>query len=444
MTNSFSENFWVDSWSFNQHSGELTLYYQLESSLRLKEIFYFGSVDINRYCQHKKIIDKAFQLLHWMAGVSYYKTGLSRNVRFKESRPNRIVADWVKRTWSHGLAELAYNYNMSLQQHFTVEFSDEKWMADRLQLRKRSLVAIGGGKDSLVSIELLKQMNEPLSLFMVGNSDFIKSVAEATEVPLIFVPRQLDPMLSELNTQGAYNGHIPITAINNCVGLILALLHDYDCVVFSNEYSANYANTIDCAGTPVNHQYSKSFEYEKLWNDLIQKNVCSDVHVFSLLRPYSELRIMQQFSHLTQYFSIFSSCNRNFHLTGTQNIGGHWCGNCPKCHFVFLGLAPFIGRESTLEIFSDNYLDKLENEESYRELLGLKGIKPFECVGDVDESRLALQWLAADPAWHDSLLVKKLSCELSYISDSDVAQTMSFHHEHLIPQRFLAYLPEKH
>ena len=441
----FAEHFTFDDWTFNPDAGELHLHYVLEKHGRVSEKYVFGTVSADRLLQIGPAFNHAAQLLHWMAGVSYYKTGLAEDIRFQQQLPNADVAKWLQDTWYHGLGELAYENGLSLAQHIHIESTTNTWETLDLDLQKRSLVAIGGGKDSLVSIELLKQHNEDISLFMVGQSEFIQSVAAATDRPIIQVKRFLDPKLAAINAAGAFNGHVPITAINNCVAVLVALLFDYDAVVFSNEASADQPNVVTGAGESINHQYSKSFAYEKQWQQLIERYVSPDIKVFSLLRPFSELAIVRQFAQLKEYFPVFSSCNRNFHLSGSQNQNGHWCGQCPKCHFVFLTLAPFIDQHTLLSIFGDNLLARDQHESSYRELLGLSGIKPFECVGEIDESRLALQWLAREPDWMEVHLVKKLWSELSPLSNAQSQDIMGFHDQHLIPPRFLSALqPMRH
>ena len=436
----FAQRFSFDDWHFDPHSGTLQLHYALEKFGQVTECYQFGQADEKHLAQIQPALNKAIQLLHWMAGVSYYKTGLAQHIDFAGEQPNAAVAEWLRQTWYHGLGELAYQHNISLAGHIHIPASENHWQPQRLKLQQRALVAIGGGKDSLVSIELLKQQGHDLSLFMVGQSEFIQSVSQATHCPLMQVTRRLDKRLAEINSQNVFNGHVPITAINNCVALISALLHDYDAVVFSNEASANHPNVITASGEQINHQYSKSFAYEQQWQQLIDAFITPDLQVFSLLRPFSELAIVRQFSQLKDYFPVFSSCNRNFHLTGSRNQQGHWCGQCPKCHFVFLTLAPFVDLQTLLDIFGSNYLDDMAHEQSFRELVGLSGIKPFECVGEIRESRLALQWLAEQPAWADVQLVRLLSLEMPALTDAEAADVMAFQTSHRVPERFLPAL----
>jgi hypothetical protein len=116
--------------------------------------------------------------------------------------------------------------------------------------------------------------------------------------------------------------------------------------------------------------------------------------VFSLLRPLGELRIAQLFARgpFEQFSEQFTSCNRSFRH---GSHGFTWCGECPKCAFVFLALAPFVAKARLVGLWGENLLAKPMLEPTYRELLGLTGHKPFECVGEIDECRQAIRMLKA-------------------------------------------------
>jgi hypothetical protein len=62
--------------------------------------------------------------------------------------------------------------------------------------------------------------------------------------------------------------------------------------------------------------------------------------------------------------------------------------------------------EEIIGIFGCDLLDDENQITGYLELLGVAGwTKPFECVGDVAETRLALSLAAARPEWRDSAVV---------------------------------------
>ena len=174
----------------------------------------------------------------------------------------------------------------------------------------------------------------------IGGSQLIAACAERTGLPTLNIQRALAPELFEYNRQGAWNGHIPVTAVNSAILVLAALLRGAGQVVFSNEHSASYGSLIPGTGE-VNHQWSKGWAFEQAFGEHVERFVAADLHYYSLLRPLSELAVARQFSRTDRYDAYFSSCNRNFHILG-ERPANRWCGVCPKCHFVFLALAPFM------------------------------------------------------------------------------------------------------
>ncbi len=428
-----SSQFTFKQWQFKVSDRCLKLNYHDSRFGDFTEQYVFSEFNVEHYFKYKQSIELAFDLLHWMAGVSYYKTQLADTLVFQGTEPNVQVAKWLQSTWQSGLAELAYENGLSWLDKIQFPEADNNHSVQQVSLAPRSLVAIGGGKDSLVSIDFLLQNNEPMTLFMVGQSPFIQSVAMQIPRPLIQVKRQVDPRLMQANKKGAYNGHVPITAINATVAVITALLCDYDAIVFSNERSANVGNVKMDGGYEANHQYSKSLVFEQALQQVIAQNITPKLHCFSLLRPFSELAIVKRFAQLPQYFSYFSSCNRNFHLSGSQNISGHWCRKCPKCAFVFLSLAMFLDKEQVIKIFGGNLLTDQSLVALMSELLGLKGNKPFECVGEVNEARMAFELIASKKTWQDDPLVRQFSGEWKPLTSVEKDIIMTPSNDHLIP-----------
>jgi len=193
----------------------------------------------------------------------------------------------------------------------------------------------------------------------IGGSQLIKACAERTGLPTL--NRQLAPQLFEYNRQGAWNGHIPVTAVNSAILVFAAILTGANQVVFSNERSASYGSLIlapDGSITgEVNHQWSKGWAFERDFGDYVHARIATDLHYYSLLRPLSELAVARQFAKSDHYDAHFSSCNRNFHILGERPVN-RWCGVCPKCHFVFLALAPFMPKPRLVGIFGRNLLGR--------------------------------------------------------------------------------------
>ncbi|MDJ1140426.1 hypothetical protein [Marinicella marina] len=429
------KGFLFKSWHFNQQSGQLTCHYFDAQFGDFTETFTFANIDQARYLKQQKNIDAAIDCLFWMAGVSYYKTALAKSISFQHKAPTKQQAQWLTATWQAGLAELGHENNLGWLDWVKIEGHSPAPMPEPCELRQRSLVAIGGGKDSLVCIEAIKQLQEEACLFLVGQSEFIMSVAEKTNLPLISIQRQVDKKLAQVNQQGAYNGHIPITAINACVAVVAALLYDFDSVVFSNERSADVGNLQTDSGQWINHQYSKSLAYERNWQLIIHTHITEALDCFSLLRPFSELAIIKRFASAEKYFAYFSSCNRNFHLTGSQNTSHHWCGVCPKCAFVFLCLAPFITRQQLLDIFKQNLFDNQALDVLFDSLLGIEGIKPFECVGEQQECRLAVMLLTQHADWQNHPKIIAWSRVLPPTTEQDKMSIMQPSNDHNIPAK---------
>ena len=352
---------------------------------------------------------KALRLLHLVAGVSYYKAAVPGDIRIDGYAIDDATATLLDDVYLHGLGEFAYRNGLDL--HGRIRFprdaaaAERDAPADALGLRRHALVAIGGGKDSLVSIEALRAAGIDQTVAWVGGSQLIAACAARTGLPTLNVQRQLAPELFEYNRQGAWNGHIPVTAINSAILAFAAVVLDADQVVFSNERSASYGSLIEGTGE-VNHQWSKGWAFEQALAGYLQREVASDLRYYSLLRPLSELAVARQFAKIDRYDAWFSSCNRNFHLMGERPTS-RWCGVCPKCHFVFLALAPFMPKMRLVGIFGRNLLDDIEQAPGFDALLEFQDHKPFECVGEGRESRAAMAALAARPEWREDTVVAR-------------------------------------
>ena len=356
-------------------------------------------------------VQRALQLLHLITGVSYYKAAVPEEIRIESYTIDADTAALLESVYLHGLGEFAYRNGLSL--HGRVRFpvaAQAAAAAPSAGLRQHALVAIGGGKDSLVSIEALRGAGVEQTVTWIGGSQLIAACAARTGLPTLNIGRALAPELFDYNRQGAWNGHIPVTAINSAIMVLAALLQGVDQVVFSNERSASYGSMIPGTGE-VNHQWSKGWAFEQAFGMYVQEQVAADLQYYSLLRPMSELAVARQFAKSDFYDAHFSSCNRNFHILGERPVN-RWCGVCPKCHFVFLALAPFMPKPRLMTIFGRNLLDEPEQAPGYDALLEFRDHKPFECVGEGRESRAAMDALADSPAWREDALVKRYAREI--------------------------------
>lgn len=352
--------------------------------------------------------EQALRLLHLIAGVSYYKAAVPGEIRIDTYAIDAATAALMDEVYLHGLGEFAYRNGLDLHGRIRFPHADGQTpAAPALGLRRHALVAIGGGKDSLVSIEALRALDVEQTVSWIGGSQLIRACAAHTGLDTLNIGRQLAPELFEYNRMGAWNGHIPVTAINSAILAFAAVVLGVDQVVFSNERSASYGSLIEGTGE-VNHQWSKGWAFERAFGAHLQANVAADLHYYSLLRPLSELAVARQFAQSSRYDAHFSSCNRNFHLLGERPVN-RWCGVCPKCHFVFLALAPFMPKPRLVAIFGRNLLDDEEQIPGYDALMEFRDHKPFECVGEARESRAAMAALAARPEWREDAVVKRFA-----------------------------------
>jgi len=386
--------------------------------------------------------EAALDLLHLVAGVSYYKAGVPGEIRVESTTLDAATATFLDALYLHGLGEFAYHNKLDLRGRIRFAAGvDASASAAAIGLPQRTLVPIGGGKDSLVSVEILKATGVDATAVWVGNSPLIEACAARTGLPLLNLRRELSPLLFEYNKVGAYNGHIPVTAINSAILVVASILYGFDAIAFSNERSASSA-TLEYDGQPVNHQWSKGWDFERAFGELVQARVAADLHYYSLLRPLSELAVAERFARAARYDDVFSSCNRNFRILGPKPAD-RWCGQCPKCHFVFLALAPFMPKPRLLAIFGRNLLDDAALAPGFDALIEYRDHKPFECVGEGAESRAAFAVLAERAEWREDALVSRFAEEIAPQLDAGglvLAPLLEPSGEHRIPERLAPFV----
>lgn len=421
--------------SFDAETGVARLVYAFDEGPELTETVTIPGAPFALDDTRAQAVEHAVRLLHLITGVSYYKAAVPNEIRIEGYAIDAATAVLMEQVYVHGLGEFAYRNGLSL--HGRVRFpvaAQAPAPAAAAGLREHALVAIGGGKDSLVSIEALRGAGVDQTVTWIGGSQLIAACAARTGLPTLNIGRALAPELFEYNRQGAWNGHIPVTAINSAIMVLAALLHGVDQVVFSNERSASYGSMIPGTGE-VNHQWSKGWAFESAFGAYVQSHVAADLQYYSLLRPLSELAVARQFARTDHYDAHFSSCNRNFHLLGERPTN-RWCGVCPKCHFVFLALAPFMPKPRLVGIFGRNLLDDANQTGGFDALLEYQDHKPFECVGEGQESRAAMAALGDRPEWREDVIVARFNREIRPQLDASelvVAPLLEIGGEHRIP-----------
>lgn len=373
------------SYNFDVTAKTLKLSYGFDDAYSFTEEYRFN-FDLRPYDQ--QVLDRAIQSLFFMAGVSYYKAFPVEAIRIDQGKIDRKDADFFAKTYQRGLGEYYYINKMNPRTEVPFIANTTDQLAIHHNHGTGAVIGIGGGKDSLVSAELLRSQPD-IATWSLGHRSQLEPLIKRIGLPHFWVERTLDPQIIGLSAKGALGGHIPISAIFGCVGSIVAILSGHRDSIVSNENSSNEP-TLQYDGVAINHQYSKSLEYEKDYQAYLARHFDDTVRYYSFLRPFSEVKIAELFAELgfEKYKDVFSSCNRAF-VQGSNRIS--WCGQCSKCAFTFLALSPFIPHTELEKLWHKNLLLDPTLVTTYQNLLGISGDKPLDCVGEIKESRAAMQ-----------------------------------------------------
>ena len=336
--------------------------------------------------------------------ISFYKLTCSPNIIIHAGYINSDQINWFKKLIYNGLGEFLYKNNIDVTIDNLVNIKclkNEELVTTPIFNGSGNLIPVGGGKDSCVSLEILS--NENNTCFIINPQDVQLNcckIAGYSDERIIKVVRNIEKdKLVRLNSEGFLNGHIPISAVIAFISYLCAYLSNKENIVLSNEESANEATVIN---SNINHQYSKTLEFENDFRYYINKYFKININYFSLLRGLSELQIANIFSKYDKYFNIFKSCN-----LGSKNANWNWCCNCPKCLFVYIILSPNLYKDKIINIFGEDLYERKDLLNSFLEIIGEKETKPFECVGTIREAKYAI-----------SILINKLDkSNLPYLLD---------------------------
>lgn len=434
-----SESFVFQSYNFEVDTQTLFLHYRVDflderDPLRLEERIVFPSIR-NLDNIPKTALEKSFQFLHLIAGISYYKLYISPEIIIEDFEIPEDMKGFLDTLYVNGLGE--YLYLNQLSPHRVAKFPRKKdaWSQEpRYLLGKKVLVGIGGGKDSIVVAERFKKNQLDFDALVVETqkpSPIIDAVCETGDYTKTVVKRYLDPVLFD-PPPDTLNGHVPISAIIAAIGVCAGLLGGYKGFVVGNEESSNDFNLEYC-GVEVNHQWSKSFVFEEAFSDLIHKYVAPLFDYYSALRHLKELRIAKMFTRYDKFHQVFSSSNLNFKVHKDRPMQ-LWNKEDPKSQFVFLILAPFMTKEKLISIFGEYYFDHKELLDGFCELIGVKGIKPFECVASAEECRAAC--VLAKEAHGDSPVLASLLAKFE-MGENMALKFLSTKKQHQMPDYVL-------
>jgi hypothetical protein len=352
------------------------------------------------------------QLWYLIAGLSYYKAGAARRIDVGTTPLGTQGRRLLKAALADGLGEFAYRNQIPLSD-VTIEGREGVDAFEPFVDTNRVLTPFGGGIDSVVTTEKLRAFVDE-SLFIVspasGRFAPLEETAAATGLDVVRAARTLDPQIVR-GDESFFNGHVPVTTMVTLLAAVAAVASGRGGVALSNEHSSSIAN-LRWYNSDINHQWSKSWNAENLIASALAERVGDELVVASFLRDRSELWVAHVFSELEQYHHVFRSCNRAFTQAPGERATG-WCGECDKCLFVNLVLAPFLTRSALRAIFLSEPLSDPAREAQLRTLVGLgTEHKPFECVGDPDESAVALTEVSRLEEWRDVTVLREVADEL--------------------------------
>jgi len=446
-------HFFYQRYSWKLRGGDLQIFFdfsvppdiKFQSKILVKNI---SQRDINRVGE--SAIDNLVFHLGMAESFSYWKATCSPEIIVNAGALTLQQIDWWKDLLLQGMGEFFYQNRIDFtQEDFIQIISSLRQSSPKKQsnprLRPNILIPIGGGKDSIVTLELLKKSKQKINAFVLNPKQEQKEILKITGLknPII-VERNIDPMLLELNRRGYLNGHTPFSSYLAFLSTLCAVLFDCKYIAVSNEQSSNEGN-VEYLEKSINHQYSKSYDFERKFRKYSKTYLIENIEYFSFLRPLYEIQIAKLFSKYPKYFAIFLSCNEA-HKTysGTKKPTGKWCGKCPKCLFIFAALYPFVDEKELIKVFKRNLFQDKSLIPMMKELIGERKFKPFECVGTTKESLatfyLSLQKHEDKPPILLSHFKKEILPRHKNLEKESRRILTSWSNKNFLPQKFLKFL----
>ncbi|MEA3478117.1 MAG: hypothetical protein U9R60_08060, partial [Bacteroidota bacterium] len=178
--------------------------------------------------------------------ISYWKTACSPKIIVKPYVLDQWQIDWWKKLYYHGLGEFFYQNGITAEMEDFVEiFSEGEPLPGKAEIymRPTTIVPVGGGKDSVVTLEMLKDHKKLIPFALNPRKAIWDTIFNAgfNESETVVVNRKLDPELLVLNDEGYLNGHTPFSALLAFVCGMTAVLTGSTEITLSNESSANEA-----------------------------------------------------------------------------------------------------------------------------------------------------------------------------------------------------------
>jgi len=391
----------------------------------------------------RSVSDESLQNVVFHLGLiesfSYWKATASPVIEVHPAGLSEEQISWWEDLLVHGMGEFFFRNQIDFTTERFVKITSmpntSRYEVHRGELTGRTLLTIGGGRDSALAAALLRDSGHPFTCMMLNPSTAAQTIARhVSALPPLIIRRTICPELLELNRRGYLNGHTPFSAYLAFLGAACLLLYGYSDIIVANERSSDEGN-VHYRGSEINHQYSKSFRFETRFDEYLHRFLMSGGRYFSLVRPLYELQIGKLFSQFPDLFQLFKSCNRN--------RSDSWCGRCAKCVSVFLTMYPFLPPAALFKIFGHDLFDSEETIPILRELAGLE-IKPFECVATTNEIVAAVALAIAKLRNNSQPLPPVLQYAVRHIpgiNDTAAASVLlAAYGPHLIPQEFESLL----
>jgi hypothetical protein len=390
------------SWRTSKRNLNISFSFKIKPDIDFKPRVIIKNVPLSKIKSfNKNVLDNLIFHLGLIELFSYWKATSSSKIKIEAGPLSKEQIKWWKNLIIDGMGQFFYENNINFRDSSFLKIITEKNNKTESypgRLKNRVLVPIGGGKDSVVTLEILKKAKKRINCFALKPIPASKKTMELGDCKKpIIVSREIDKKLLELNQKGFLNGHTPFSAYLAFLSVLLGVIFDYKYAAFSNERSSNEGN-VKYLDKVINHQYSKTFDFEEKFRSYSKKYLVKEVEYFSFLRPLYEIQISKLFSRFPKYFALFLSCNQAYKTySGRKSPLGGWCCKCPKCLFIFASLYPFLETKKLIKIFGKNLFEEKELLPLMLRLIGEKDFKPFECVGTKKESQIAfyLGWKKA-------------------------------------------------
>ena len=248
-------------YSFEQSTAKFR--YQGKDDIIFTETVDFAPAEVD---YDPEVLESALFLAFIVIGTSYYKASPTTSVKIKQDL-TPFQADFFNKIYQEGLSQYAFENNLTRNDlaHFTS--SDITPSSHSTFTKEQSLVLLSGGKDSLLSTEIIRESHEPFRVMFITSQKSYPAIIDEFNNPII-VRRHIDK--ENLKQAGGLNGHVPVSLITESLGLIQAILIGASKleIGIGKEGLEPHAKIQDLA---VNHQWSKTVEAQTLMKEYIKK-----------------------------------------------------------------------------------------------------------------------------------------------------------------------------